>query len=271
MLWFSNTIITILLTLLPDYCLCDRHEPKHITHIISVNLQQAWNYYWEVETEDTETQWIKWPKSRWGSSRIGVDHPKAQPLYHLHCSAALPQTTVFLVFCTLQIHSPSVSSGIFLLSGKPSKSPTLIAQTVLNTLECSYGILGFPTLWLLPHSAMTKLQLPGELWKVLMPRPYPRTIKSESPSITIFLKLPKLFHCAAKVENHSVPLFKYLSSPPDWQLLEGTKCLLITLVQIPGTINVWLKRFPPTLDMWFPAPSNCFSSSHSYHIHTAYP
>lgn len=132
MLWFSNTIITILLTLLPDYCLCDRHEPKHITHIISVNLQQAWNYYWEVETEDTETQWIKWPKSRWGSSRIGVDHPKAQPLYHLHCSAALPQTTVFLVFCTLQIHSPSVSSGIFLLSGKPSKSPTLIAQTVLN-------------------------------------------------------------------------------------------------------------------------------------------
>lgn len=122
-----------------------------------------------------------------------MDHPKAQPLYHLHCSAALPQTTVFLVFCTLQIHSPSVSSGIFLLSGKPSQSPPLIAQTALNIPPvCSYGILGFPTLWLLPHSNPDKITITWGALKSPDAQATPQNNKIRISKYHYFFKAPQI-------------------------------------------------------------------------------
>ena len=81
----------------------------------------------------------------------------------------------------------------------------------------------------LTHLTLMQLQLPGELLKVLRLRPHPRTIKSESPGIVFFLNLPNLSQCVTR-RTTTVPLIKYPSSPLDWELLEGTNCLLIFLV-----------------------------------------
>lgn len=71
-------------------------------------------------------------------------------------------------------------------------------------------------------------ELPREIFKILMPRPHPKSIKSDSlgvaPWLQYSLNRPWWSQCVAKIENHCIEVIVLITSP-------ACPCLYIPLTQ----------------------------------------